>query len=56
MDLVQEFIQHHGFHLFETAVLQMEWLVVRDGVPPEASGHLKALINNVMKIMSTVKK
>lgn len=56
MDLVQEFIQHHGFHLFETAVLQMEWLVVRDGVPPEASGHLKALISNVMKIMSTVKK
>ncbi|XP_066881781.1 lysosomal-trafficking regulator [Kogia breviceps] len=56
MDLVQEFIQHHGFHLLETAVLQMEWLVVRDGVPPEASEHLKALINSVMKIMSTVKK
>ncbi|KAL0609262.1 Lysosomal-trafficking regulator, partial [Plecturocebus cupreus] len=56
MDLVQEFIQHHGFNLFETAVLQMEWLVLRDGVPPEASEHLKALINSVMKIMSTVKK
>uniref|UniRef100_A0A8D0UTB9 Lysosomal trafficking regulator n=1 Tax=Sus scrofa TaxID=9823 RepID=A0A8D0UTB9_PIG len=56
MDLVQEFIQHHGFHLFETAVLQMEWLALRDGVPPEASEHLKALINSVMKIMSTVKK
>uniref|UniRef100_A0A8C3X2N7 Lysosomal trafficking regulator n=1 Tax=Catagonus wagneri TaxID=51154 RepID=A0A8C3X2N7_9CETA len=56
MDLVQEFIQHHGFHLFETAVLQMEWLTLRDGVPPEASEHLKALVNSVMKIMSTVKK
>ncbi|XP_045393209.1 lysosomal-trafficking regulator isoform X5 [Lemur catta] len=56
MDLVQEFIQHCGFNLFETAVLQMEWLVLRDGVPPEASEHLKSLINSVMKIMSTVKK
>ncbi|XP_036775204.2 lysosomal-trafficking regulator isoform X2 [Manis pentadactyla] len=56
MDLVQEFIQHHGFNLFETAVLQMEWLVLRDGVPTEAAEHLKALINSVMKIMSTVKK
>ncbi|XP_063116159.1 lysosomal-trafficking regulator isoform X3 [Cavia porcellus] len=56
MDLVQEFIQHQGFNLFETAVLQMEWLVSRDGVPPDTSEHLKALINSVMKIMSTVKK
>ncbi|XP_036133268.1 lysosomal-trafficking regulator isoform X2 [Molossus molossus] len=56
MDLVREFIQHHGFNLFETAVLQMEWLILRDGVPTEASEHLKALINSVMKIMSTVKK
>ncbi|XP_013360148.1 PREDICTED: lysosomal-trafficking regulator isoform X3 [Chinchilla lanigera] len=56
MDLVQEFIQHQGFNLFETAVLQMEWLVSRDGDRPEASEHLKALINSVMKIMSTVKK
>ncbi|KAF3823867.1 hypothetical protein GH733_006871 [Mirounga leonina] len=56
MDLVQEFIQHHGFNLFETAVLQMEWLVSREGVPTEASEHPKALINSVMKIMSTVKK
>ncbi|XP_039103086.1 lysosomal-trafficking regulator isoform X1 [Hyaena hyaena] len=56
MDLVHEFIQHHGFNLFETAVLQMEWLVLRDGVPAEAAEHLKALINSVMKIMSTVKK
>ncbi|XP_016055350.1 PREDICTED: lysosomal-trafficking regulator isoform X2 [Miniopterus natalensis] len=56
MDLVQEFIQHHGFNLFETAVLQMEWLILRGGVPAEASGHLKALIKSVMGIMSTVKK
>ncbi|XP_008051823.1 lysosomal-trafficking regulator [Carlito syrichta] len=56
MDLVQEFIQHHGLNLFETAVLQMEWLVSRVGVPPEASEHLKALVSSVMKIMSTVKK
>lgn len=56
MDLVQEFIQHQGFNLFETAVLQMEWLLSRDGVPSEAAEHLKTLINSVMKIMSTVKK
>ncbi|XP_077024529.1 lysosomal-trafficking regulator isoform X2 [Tamandua tetradactyla] len=56
MDLVQEFIQHHGFNLFETAVLQMEWLVLRDGVPTEASDHLRVLISSVMKIISTVKK
>uniref|UniRef100_G3TZW2 Lysosomal-trafficking regulator n=1 Tax=Loxodonta africana TaxID=9785 RepID=G3TZW2_LOXAF len=56
MDLLQEFIQHHGFNLFETAVLQMEWLVLRERVPAEASEHLKALINGVMKIISTVKK
>ncbi|KAM4828613.1 lysosomal-trafficking regulator isoform 2-T2 [Thomomys bottae] len=56
MDLVQEFIQHQGFNLFETVVLQMEWLVARDGAPPEASEHLKALISSVLKIMSTVKK
>ncbi|XP_043858779.1 lysosomal-trafficking regulator [Dromiciops gliroides] len=56
MDLVQEFIQHHGFKLFETAILQMEWLVSRDEVSIGASEHLKTLINNVMKIISTVKK
>ncbi|XP_049998401.1 lysosomal-trafficking regulator isoform X2 [Alexandromys fortis] len=56
MDLVQEFIQHQGFNLFETAVLQMEWLLSRDGVPSEAAEHLKTLINSVMKIISTVKK
>lgn len=56
MDLVQEFIQHQGFNLFETAVLQMEWLLSRDAVPSEAAEHLKALINSVIKIMSTVKK
>ncbi|KAF5922014.1 hypothetical protein HPG69_015464 [Diceros bicornis minor] len=56
MDLVQEFIQLHGFNLFETAVLQMEWVVLRDGISTEASEYLKALINSVMKIMSTVKK
>uniref|UniRef100_A0A5F8GZ26 Lysosomal trafficking regulator n=1 Tax=Monodelphis domestica TaxID=13616 RepID=A0A5F8GZ26_MONDO len=56
MDLVQEFIQHHGFKLFETAVLQMEWLVSRDEVSIGASEHLRTLINSVMKIISTVKK
>ncbi|XP_031215289.1 lysosomal-trafficking regulator isoform X3 [Mastomys coucha] len=56
MDLVQEFIQHQGFNLFETAVLQMEWLLSRGDVPSEAAEHLKALINSVIKIMSTVKK
>ncbi|NXG68610.1 LYST regulator, partial [Baryphthengus martii] len=57
IDLVHEFIQHQGFKLFEVTVLQMEWLWTKnEGVPGEASEHLKALINNIMKIISTVKK
>uniref|UniRef100_A0A8D0HE81 Lysosomal-trafficking regulator n=1 Tax=Sphenodon punctatus TaxID=8508 RepID=A0A8D0HE81_SPHPU len=57
MDLVHEFIQHQGFKLFETTVLQMECLVASDvGITTEASEHLKALINSIMKIISTVKK
>ncbi|NWU63619.1 LYST regulator, partial [Pterocles burchelli] len=57
IDLVHEFIQHQGFKLFEVAVLQMEWLCMKsEGVTGEASEHLKALINSIMKIISTVKK
>ncbi|NXA26782.1 LYST regulator, partial [Ibidorhyncha struthersii] len=57
IDLVHEFIQHQGFKLFEVTVLQMEWLCMNnEGVTGEASEHLKALINSVMKIISTVKK
>ncbi|KAF1505065.1 Lysosomal-trafficking regulator, partial [Eudyptula minor novaehollandiae] len=57
IDLVHEFIQHRGFKLFEVTVLQMEWLCAKnEGVSGEASEHLKALINSIMKIISTVKK
>uniref|UniRef100_A0A8C0C2E6 Lysosomal trafficking regulator n=1 Tax=Buteo japonicus TaxID=224669 RepID=A0A8C0C2E6_9AVES len=57
IDLVHEFIQHQGFKLFEVTVLQMEWLCMKsEGVTGEASEHLKALINSIMKIISTVKK
>ncbi|NWW86867.1 LYST regulator, partial [Rhynochetos jubatus] len=57
IDLVHEFIQHQGFKLFEVTVLQMEWLCIKnEGVTGEASEHLKALINSIMKIISTVKK
>ncbi|NXP15950.1 LYST regulator, partial [Thinocorus orbignyianus] len=57
IDLVHEFIQHQGFKLFEVTVLQMEWLCMKnEGVSGEASEHLKTLINNIMKIISTVKK
>ncbi|KAM6405233.1 lysosomal-trafficking regulator isoform 2-T2 [Pluvialis apricaria] len=57
IDLVHEFIQHQGFKLFEVTVLQMEWLCMNnEGVTGEASEHLKALINSIMKIISTVKK
>ncbi|XP_044275947.1 lysosomal-trafficking regulator isoform X2 [Varanus komodoensis] len=57
IDLVHEFIQHQGFKLFETTVLQLEWLVARDSeVNTEASNYLKALINSIMKIISTIKK
>ncbi|XP_075268499.1 lysosomal-trafficking regulator isoform X2 [Opisthocomus hoazin] len=57
IDLVHEFIQHQGFELFEVTVLQMEWLCMKnEAVTGEASEHLKALINSIMKIVSTVKK
>ncbi|XP_053155888.1 lysosomal-trafficking regulator isoform X2 [Hemicordylus capensis] len=57
IDLVHEFIQYQGFKLFETTVLQMEWLVARDTeINTEASEYLKALINSIMKIISTIKK
>ncbi|KAH0622506.1 hypothetical protein JD844_024875 [Phrynosoma platyrhinos] len=57
IDLVHEFIQHQGFKLFETTVLQMEWLVARDTkINTEAPEYLKALINSIIKIISTVKK
>ncbi|XP_004691083.1 PREDICTED: lysosomal-trafficking regulator [Condylura cristata] len=56
MDLVQEFIRHHGFNLFETAILQMEWLALREGSPPEASEHLRLLVDSVSSIMGIVKK
>nr|XP_013800926.1 PREDICTED: lysosomal-trafficking regulator [Apteryx mantelli mantelli] len=57
IDLVHEFIQHQGFKLFQITVLQMEWLCMKnEGVTGEASEHLKALINSIMKIISTVKK
>ncbi|XP_054255258.1 lysosomal-trafficking regulator isoform X2 [Indicator indicator] len=57
IDLVHEFIQHQGFKLFEITVLQMEWLCTKnERETGEASDHLKALINSIMKIISTVKK
>ncbi|XP_041270135.1 lysosomal-trafficking regulator [Onychostruthus taczanowskii] len=57
IDLVHEFIEQQGFKLFEVTVLQMEWLCMKnEGVPGEASEHLKALINSITKIISTVKK
>ncbi|EMP27274.1 Lysosomal-trafficking regulator [Chelonia mydas] len=57
IDLVHEFIQHQGFKLLEMTVLQMEWLVARDEeITTKASEHLKALINSIMKIISTIKK
>ncbi|XP_007435787.2 lysosomal-trafficking regulator isoform X1 [Python bivittatus] len=57
MDLVHEFIQQQGFKLFETTVLQMEGLAARGTeVNTEASEYLRALINSIMKIISTIKK
>ncbi|XP_054831083.1 lysosomal-trafficking regulator [Eublepharis macularius] len=57
MDLIHEFIQHQGFKLFESGVLQMEWLTARDSEgSTEASEYLRALINSIMKIISTIKK
>ncbi|KAL8185861.1 UNVERIFIED_CONTAM: hypothetical protein K2H54_059124 [Gekko kuhli] len=57
MDLVHEFIQYQGFKLFESAVLQMERLVAGNSeVNTEVSEYLRALINSIMKIISTIKK
>uniref|UniRef100_A0A8C6VCC8 Lysosomal trafficking regulator n=1 Tax=Naja naja TaxID=35670 RepID=A0A8C6VCC8_NAJNA len=57
MDLIHEFIQQQGFKLFETTALQMEGLCARGPeVNTEASEYLKALINSIMKIISTIKK
>ncbi|XP_029450120.1 LOW QUALITY PROTEIN: lysosomal-trafficking regulator-like [Rhinatrema bivittatum] len=57
MDLVHEFIQHQGVELFETTVLQMEWLVTRnEEVSAHASEHVTVLIDSIMKITNTVKK
>ncbi|XP_070590091.1 lysosomal-trafficking regulator isoform X2 [Erythrolamprus reginae] len=57
MELVHEFIQQQGFKLFETAALQMEGLCARGPEDnAEASEYLKALINSIMKIISTIKK
>nr|XP_006122129.1 lysosomal-trafficking regulator isoform X1 [Pelodiscus sinensis]XP_014428565.1 lysosomal-trafficking regulator isoform X1 [Pelodiscus sinensis]XP_025039908.1 lysosomal-trafficking regulator isoform X1 [Pelodiscus sinensis]XP_025039909.1 lysosomal-trafficking regulator isoform X1 [Pelodiscus sinensis]XP_025039910.1 lysosomal-trafficking regulator isoform X1 [Pelodiscus sinensis]XP_025039911.1 lysosomal-trafficking regulator isoform X1 [Pelodiscus sinensis] len=57
MDLIHEFIQHHGFKLFEITVLQMEWLVAKgEEITTEASEHLTVLINSITKIISTIKK
>lgn len=57
VDLVHEFIQHKGFRLFESAVLQMERLIARNSsINPEVSECLRALINSIMKIISTIKK
>ncbi|XP_026525210.1 lysosomal-trafficking regulator isoform X2 [Notechis scutatus] len=57
MDLIHEFIQQQGFKLFETTVLQMEGLCARGPeVNTEASEYLKALVNSIMKIISTIKK
>uniref|UniRef100_A0A8C8SEP2 Lysosomal-trafficking regulator n=1 Tax=Pelusios castaneus TaxID=367368 RepID=A0A8C8SEP2_9SAUR len=57
IDLVHEFVQHQGFKLFETTVLQMEWLVARnEEITTEASEHLKVLINSIVNIISTIKK
>ncbi|CAK6442252.1 unnamed protein product [Pipistrellus nathusii] len=54
--LVQEFTQHRGFHLFETAVLQLECLILRGGGPAEAPARLRALVSGVLRIMGAVKK
>ncbi|XP_077201679.1 lysosomal-trafficking regulator isoform X3 [Paroedura picta] len=57
MDLVHDFIQHQGFKLFESGVLQMERLVAgQSEVNTEVSEYLRALINSMMKIISTIKK
>ncbi|XP_078504939.1 lysosomal-trafficking regulator isoform X2 [Lissotriton helveticus] len=57
IDLVHEFIQLRGFELFETAVLQMEWLSAKDeDLFIQPSEHVKYLISSIIKIIGTIKK
>ncbi|KAI4900261.1 hypothetical protein NFI96_016679 [Prochilodus magdalenae] len=58
LELVHEFVQHHGLELFETTCLNLEALggvQVSDG-GGEASEHLRSLIASVLKMISAVKK
>ncbi|XP_039593798.1 lysosomal-trafficking regulator isoform X4 [Polypterus senegalus] len=57
IELIHEFVQHTGLELFETTVLQMEWLATRDpDISGEAAEHAHTLISGVLKIVSAVKK
>uniref|UniRef100_A0A8C4XEE4 Lysosomal trafficking regulator n=1 Tax=Erpetoichthys calabaricus TaxID=27687 RepID=A0A8C4XEE4_ERPCA len=57
IELIHEFVQHTGLELFETTVLQMEWLATRDpDISGEAAEHAHSLISGVLKIVSAVKK
>nr|XP_015799444.2 lysosomal-trafficking regulator isoform X1 [Nothobranchius furzeri]XP_054605786.1 lysosomal-trafficking regulator isoform X1 [Nothobranchius furzeri] len=58
LELIHEFIQHHGLELLETTVLRLEGLSrARDSeVGREASERLRGLIAGVFKIISAVKK
>ncbi|KAE8280428.1 Lysosomal-trafficking regulator Beige-like protein [Larimichthys crocea] len=58
LELIHEFVQHHGLELFEVTVLRLEGLSrARDSeVVGEASERLRGLIAGVFKIISAVKK
>uniref|UniRef100_A0AAY5EIP1 Lysosomal trafficking regulator n=1 Tax=Electrophorus electricus TaxID=8005 RepID=A0AAY5EIP1_ELEEL len=58
LELVHEFVQHHGLELFESTSLHLEALVsTQDSeIGGEASDHLRGLIAGVLKIISAVKK
>ncbi|KAL7877250.1 hypothetical protein SRHO_G00038930 [Serrasalmus rhombeus] len=57
LELVHEFVQHHGLELFEATCLHLEALSgAQDSEGGEASERLRGLIAGVLKIISAVKK
>ncbi|XP_051508273.1 lysosomal-trafficking regulator-like isoform X1 [Myxocyprinus asiaticus] len=56
LELIHEFVQHHGLELFEATALHLEALAEDSEIGNEASEHLRCLIAGVLKIISAVKR
>ncbi|XP_062851888.1 lysosomal-trafficking regulator isoform X2 [Trichomycterus rosablanca] len=58
LELVHEFVHHHGLELFEETSLRLETLAgsCNSPISGEASEHLRSIIAGVLKIISAIKK